>query len=1021
MLALNQSLTLIQGPPGTGKTSTITTLVWLWVCAMGAPLLIRDRHLPNPADYIASLPPDAAPSAELYDAADFAPSPFAEVEELVSRTLTCSKTIQTAVTPTPTPPGREQTDLSRSILSFFKRTPTTVDLRTEPVQPPPAPKSSAELLQPLNVSGRGPVLVSAFTNVAIDEICARLLEMPGFKWQDKSRPLYTIVRIGNSKKIDPRVEKARMSWHLDHDEEYQKEFRKYSLLIAALDKSMRAAEAMEAYLNSVMGLVKQTAAQQVARRRALAATGISSPQRNASVEEEKVVVNHPPRVRELMLAMNLEPIKPQLSQKDIVILKSIIIDNHDKNRKTRKRFNGDLNAARMRAEDRIMAAASVVIGTCMGVGSKILENSRFSLVVVDECSQVPEPACLVPISRLAPCMPTDFTGEISTHSALWQKVVDDKGYHAPEKLAKLGFAPSVRSPGSFSRVVLVGDQCQLPPVVDSELMKLAGVHISLFERLMNSAPHASTSLFFGEPLFTNDPKRYVTQQPRLAPRTALLHTQYRMNPVLASWISSKVYSNRITSGTHAGHRKCPPGFPWPIAIECSETSAKNIKALAFGEAASEADPLTRGVLSQYLAFEGFVHSLVPNVSPERFAMDLFTAAKADKVSPLVQNKVPHKSLQAATQGDKKELKHLFFECWCHDNASSPHVHAHKLSLLQELANYIAKRMHRDSYGTLRGTRVRYATGSGAALVRQYPIVFIDVPHHENGDGMDSSKSNTHEAQLAAHIAASLIGALPSMEKLLHKHLEKTVQDVAHKLNEKLPSVPEGSIESLVLNMSSLTLKTDDHEAPKECDDIVGVDELSLNQIVSRTWLAEAVARAQGPPVRASEVGIVTPYVGQVREVLNALADVKTVCLKNKWRDHDISKIEVKSVDGFQGREKEVIIMTCVRSNAYKSIGFLADLRRLNVSPNIACLIIHLPQMLVREKKLTLIVYSHCSQVAVSRAKRGLIMIGNRETLRTHPLWASYIEAVEKCGAIVPYDSIAPWLMAGVALPDFIGA
>ena len=60
-------------------------------------------------------------------------------------------------------------------------------------------------------------------------------------------------------------------------------------------------------------------------------------------------------------------------------------------------------------------------------------------------------------------------------------------------------------------------------------------------------------------------------------------------------------------------------------------------------------------------------------------------------------------------------------------------------------------------------------------------------------------------------------------------------------------------------------------------------------------------------------------------------------------------------------------------------------------------------------------------MAVSRAKRGLIMIGNRETLRTHPLWASYIEAVEKCGAIVPYDSIAPWLMAGVALPDFIGA
>jgi len=74
-------------------------------------------------------------------------------------------------------------------------------------------------------------------------------------------------------------------------------------------------------------------------------------------------------------------------------------------------------------------------------------------------------------------------------------------------------------------------------------------------------------------------------------------------------------------------------------------------------------------------------------------------------------------------------------------------------------------------------------------------------------------------------------------------------------------------------------------------------------------------------------------------------------------------LDASSVDGYQGREKEVIVFSTVRSNAKGKVGFLSDWRRLNV--------------------------------ALTRARRGLIVIGDKKTLMNDPYWKKWVEWAEQ--------------------------
>ena len=117
-----------------------------------------------------------------------------------------------------------------------------------------------------------------------------------------------------------------------------------------------------------------------------------------------------------------------------------------------------------------------------------------------------------------------------------------------------------------------------------------------------------------------------------------------------------------------------------------------------------------------------------------------------------------------------------------------------------------------------------------------------------------------------------------------------------------------------------------------------------------------------------DVGIISPYRVQTQYI-------RSLIKKDEFFRSIRHTISINTVDGFQGQERDIIIITLVRSNDKGEIGFLNDLRRMNV--------------------------------AITRAKMKLIIIGNTETMSHHPFYRKLHEYVEKLkseNSLIP-DSI----------------
>ena len=200
------------------------------------------------------------------------------------------------------------------------------------------------------------------------------------------------------------------------------------------------------------------------------------------------------------------------------------------------------------------------------------------------------------------------------------------------------------------------------------------------------------------------------------------------------------------------------------------------------------------------------------------------------------------------------------------------------------------------------------------------------------------------------------------ERLVHLGVKPIRLQVQYRMHPCLSEFPsntfyEGTLQNGVTETDRLLFDMEFPwpipETPMMFHVSIGQEEISASgtSYLNRTeasMVEKVVTQFMKCGARSDQIGVITPYEGQRAYIVNYMRRIGTLPQKL------YEEIEVASVDSFQGREKDFIVLTCVRSNEHQGIGFLSDPRRLNV--------------------------------ALTRAKYGVVLIGNPKALSKQPLW-----------------------------------
>jgi ATP-dependent RNA/DNA helicase IGHMBP2 len=219
-----------------------------------------------------------------------------------------------------------------------------------------------------------------------------------------------------------------------------------------------------------------------------------------------------------------------------------------------------------------------------------------------------------------------------------------------------------------------------------------------------------------------------------------------------------------------------------------------------------------------------------------------------------------------------------------------------------------------------------AQGLGVSLFERLMAHFngsiaraLTVQYRMHQDIMNFPSQEFYESGLQAHLSVS-------------EHLLTDLEGIAHNDSTGAP-----------MTFIDTAGASFDEELEPDGESRLNRQEATLVSRKVRAFLEWGVA--------PGDIAVIATYAAQVRLLREQLS---------------VPGLEIDSVDGFQGREKEVVVISLVRSNERGEIGFLQEVRRMNV--------------------------------AMTRARRKLLMVGDSATLCTHPFYRRMIDAFESLGA-----------------------
>ncbi len=201
-----------------------------------------------------------------------------------------------------------------------------------------------------------------------------------------------------------------------------------------------------------------------------------------------------------------------------------------------------------------------------------------------------------------------------------------------------------------------------------------------------------------------------------------------------------------------------------------------------------------------------------------------------------------------------------------------------------------------------------------------------------------------ERLVAAHPAARVtLAEQHRMNRLIMRYPSEALYGGALRAH---PSVAEHALDGAPLEVVDTAGRGFEEETPPGSDSRQNPGEAELAAAEVERILALGAAPA--------EVAVISPYDAQVQRLRQLLSV------------HLDRGLEVDTVDGFQGREKEAVVVSLVRSNDAGEVGFLADVRRMNV--------------------------------AITRARKKLVVVGDGATVARHPFYDGFFRYAQGIGA-----------------------